>query len=385
MKNKKPIFIVHSIAACLLLLFVSCAGNPRVIQSDETTVVSESASLPAQNKVTLCAVGDNLIHIEIIDDARAPDGTPSGGFDFSPIYAQIKPQIESADIAFINMETISAGAEFGFSGYPTFNAPTELGDAVYDTGFDIVNHATNHALDKGAAALRKMIDFWEERNITYLGVFADEKKRAAPVIINKNNISFGFLSYTYGTNGLPLPKDSPYLVALIDTEVMAREIAALRPLCDYLIVSMHWGDEYETVPNASQEKLAQFLAEQNVDMVLGHHPHVLQEVRAVKRPDGVSMVVFFSLGNFVSAQKNPQTMLGGMARVVVEKADKTAQTSAFELIPLVTHYEKDGSGFRVIPLADYTEELALRHGVGVLDIVKMRERITAISDVRPVR
>jgi poly-gamma-glutamate synthesis protein (capsule biosynthesis protein) len=355
-----------------LILFFSCANGPKVIQIETECI----PSAPPVNRVTLCAVGDNLIHIEIINDSR----TENGGFDFSPLYTYIKPQIKNADIAFINMETISAGVEFGISGYPKFNAPIELGDAVLDVGFNVINQATNHSLDKGEAALRKMLAFWESKKTICIGAFSSEKKRSTPVIIEKNNITFGFLSYTYGTNNEALPDNSPYLVSLIDTKVMKREIAALRPLCDYLVVSMHWGEEYRTIPNVSQEKLAQFLAEQNVDLVLGHHPHVLEEVRLIKRPDNSYMPVYFSLGNFISAQKNPETMLGGMAHVIIEKNETSTRTVLYELIPLVTHYEKNDKGFRVIPLADYTEELAVRHGIGPLNIEKIRKKFTLIKE-----
>jgi poly-gamma-glutamate synthesis protein (capsule biosynthesis protein) len=364
------------------VLIISCADSPQVIERDvvpqpqnpEATEIVEPE--PPVNRVTFCAVGDNLIHIEIINDAR----TENGGFDFSPVYTYIKPQIENADIAFINMETISAGTEFGISGYPKFNAPVELGEAVFDVGFNIVNYATNHSLDKGEAALRKTLAFWESKNIIALGAFTDEKKRSTPVRMKINNITFGFLSYTYGTNDLPLPDDSPYLVALIDTNVMQREIAALRPLCDYLVVSMHWGEEFRASPNEFQEKLAQFLAEQKVDLVLGHHPHVLEEVRMIKRPDNGYMLCFFSLGNFISAQKVSDTMLGGMARVIIEKNGETTQTVSYELIPLVTHYDKHDKDFRVIPLVDYTEELAARHGLGPLNIPELYNSFTLIKE-----
>jgi poly-gamma-glutamate synthesis protein (capsule biosynthesis protein) len=165
---------------------------------------------------------------------------------------------------------------------------------------------------------------------------------------------------------------------------MAQEIDALRPLCDYLIVSMHWGDEYDHKPTRRQEELALFLAEHNVDLVLGHHPHVLQEMRSVTRPDGGDMLVFFSLGNFVSAQNRLPTLLGGMAKVslVKESGDTSAvrlRWTAASLIPLVTHYERGYTGFRVYRFEDYPSELATRHGSGVMDLTKLKEIITNIA------
>jgi hypothetical protein len=177
----------------------------------------------------------------------------------------------------------------------------------------------------------------------------------------KNGFTVGFLSYTYGTNGLPVPKAAPYLVSLTDTEIMRREIAALRPLCEYLVVSMHWGDEYTHTPTKRQEELAALLAELKVDLVIGHHPHVLQEMRLVKRPDGGEMLVFFSLGNFLSAQTSFATLLGGLATVRLERHNGAIRLTTATLEPLVTHYEPGYTNFRVYRLADYTPDHAARH------------------------
>jgi poly-gamma-glutamate synthesis protein (capsule biosynthesis protein) len=327
----------------------------------------------------LVAVGDNLIHIQIVNSSSVTaDGTPA--YNFSPIYQNIKEDIAEADVAFLNQETLFAGEAFGISGYPQFNAPVELGETVVDLGFDVVNHATNHIMDKGEAAVRATIDYWEKRpDIAYLGIHKSEEARSQPKIIEKNGIRLGFLAYTYGTNGLPVPRTAPYLVSLIDTDVMVQEIDALRPLCDYLIVSMHWGNEYDHSPTARQEALAAFLAEHSVDLVLGHHPHVLQEMRQVKRPDGGEMLVYFSLGNFVSAQNRLATLLGGMAKVRLVKEDGRVRWEAASLLPLVTHYERGYTGFRVYRFEDYADDLAARHGSGVMDMDKLKGIIGLIS------
>jgi poly-gamma-glutamate synthesis protein (capsule biosynthesis protein) len=371
----------------LLVFFIcavfSCAGTAPVTQSvvpPVIPVIEEPASPPTLPSLELVAVGDNLIHIQIITSSRVSrDGKT--GYDFSPIYQYVKEDIAKADVAFINQETLFAGEAFGLSGYPQFNAPVELGQTLVDLGFDVVNHATNHIMDKGEAAVRATIDYWESRPETaYLGIHGSPEARERPNVVEVNGIRLGFLAYTYGTNGLPVPRNTPYLVSLTDTAVMAKEIDALRPLCDYLIVSMHWGDEYDHKPTRRQEELAVFLAEHNVDLVLGHHPHVLQEMRSVKRPDGGDMLVFFSLGNFVSAQNRLSTLLGGMARVtLVKSGDGAVRWTAASLTPLVTHYEKGYTGFRVYRFEDYTDELTARHGSGVMDTGKLKEIITQIS------
>ncbi|MDR0540264.1 MAG: CapA family protein [Spirochaetaceae bacterium] len=317
------------------------------------------------SRITLVAAGDNLIHIEIINDARN-----GGGYNFEPVYSEIKPVIAGADIAFVNQETLIAGPAFEFSGYPEFNGPVEIGDALVKTGFNVVNHATNHVLDKGKAAVYAVMDYWEKRpEIALLGIHRSAASRSGKkAVIEKKNIKIGWLSYTYGTNGIPLPQDSPYLVSLIDTKVMAEEINALRPFCDFLIVSMHWGEEYRHTPNRRQEELAEFLAAHNVDLVIGHHPHVIQPVREIKREDGGATLVFFSLGNFLSCQKEKARLLGALARVTITKtvyktAPPDVTVSSAEIIPIVTHYSKEYKNFKIYQLGKYTEKLMLEHGI----------------------
>jgi poly-gamma-glutamate synthesis protein (capsule biosynthesis protein) len=389
-KKKRAVFLGFVVCAVLF----SCAGTPSATLPD-VAAISDAPSLPPSSlpqpvpqppppSLELVAVGDNLIHIEIVTSSMVSrEGVPA--YDFSPIYQYIKEDIAGADVAFLNQETLFAGEKFGISGYPQFNAPVELGQTVIDLGFDVVNHATNHIMDKGEAAVRATIDYWETRPyMVYLGIHESQEARERPAIIEKNGIRLGFLGYTYGTNGLPVPRTAPYLVSLTDTGIMAKEIDALRPLCDYLIVSMHWGDEYDHTPTKRQEELVLFLAEHNVDLVLGHHPHVLQEMRSVKRPGGGEMLVYFSLGNFVSAQNRLPTLLGGMAKVTLVKevgengAVRVRWTDA-TLMPLVTHYEKGYTGFRVYRFEDYTGELAARHGSGVMDVEKLKGIIAQIT------
>jgi poly-gamma-glutamate synthesis protein (capsule biosynthesis protein) len=254
LRYSKRLFTRHILlGAFVCAVFFSCAGTPPVPPPPDTPAVSPGPARPVPPpplpppSLELVAVGDNLIHIQIVNSSSAAtDGEPA--YDFSPIYQYVKEDIEKADVAFLNQETLFAGEAFGISGYPQFNAPIDLGEAITGLGFDVVNHATNHVMDKGEAAVHATIDYWEARpEITYLGIHASAEARGRPKIVEKNGITLGFLAYTYGTNGLPVPRAAPYLVSLIDT-VMAQEIDALRPLCDYLSVSMHWGDEYDHTP-----------------------------------------------------------------------------------------------------------------------------------------
>ena len=348
----------------LVIILYSCSHTP-VLTEPEPVQAEElkapRAEIQAQREpdyITIIAAGDNLYHDVMIRSGE--DG------DYESVYSELRELTEKADIAFINQETLLAGGEFGFSGYPRFNTPQALGRAIAESGFNAVNHATNHVMDKGEKAILATLNFWDtESDITVLGIHRSEEERKIPKLITKNNITLGFLSYTYGTNGLAVPKDKSYLVSLIDDEIMAEEINALRPLCDVLIVSMHWGDEYQHNPNSSQKDMAAFLAEHRVDLVIGHHPHVIQPFETIDRPDGKIMFCFYSLGNLISAQTRNPTLLGALAYVKIGKSH-TGETSAVFFkeagaIPVVTHFEKGYTEFKVYPLYSYTEELAEKH------------------------
>jgi len=352
------------------LVFFSCTSLPKVADIDEETQIPAISAIPAvpdlviipqkvDNFLTIVAVGDNLYHEIMIRSGE--DG------EYEPSYREIKALVKASDIAFINQETLLAGETYGFSGYPQFNTPQKVGIAIAATGFNVVNHASNHIMDKGKDAVFATMDFWDTiPDVKILGIHRSEEERNLPVLVEKNDITIGFLSYTYGTNAIPLPKDSPYLVSLINTEIMAKEIDALRPLCEFLIVSMHWGEEYSYEYNKQQKNLAAFLAEHLVDLVIGHHPHVIQPIEYIERPDGKLMLCYYSLGNLISAQTQTRTMLGAMAYIKLRKTLEPNGEAAIEFfdvgaIPLVTHFERNLSGLMVYPLYTYTEELAEKH------------------------
>ena len=317
-----------------------------------------------QHTLTFVAVGDNLFHDSLIRSSL----TASGVYDFSPIYTEIKPIIENADLAFINQETVMAGTSFGYSGYPLFNTPQSLARTIADTGFDIVNLANNHAMDMGRAGLHNTIDLFETiPGITVIGV---RKEGPSARIIVKNNIVLGFLAYTFSLNGIPLPADNPNLVSVINRERMSKEINELRPFVDFLIVSMHWGAEYLLQPDADQTNLARFLAEHNVDLIIGHHPHVLQKVETITLEDGRKTLCYYSLGNFASHQRQRERIIGGMLALTFSKTESNLNPlelsiSDSGLIPVITHYDNSFRNTKVYPLWAYTEELLEEHGLKI--------------------
>ena len=353
-----------SILFIIILLF-SCKPGKTTVSETEI----EAEEVPVHYSLTLVAAGDNLFHEPIIRTHLTNDI-----YDFSPIYTEVKSIIQRADLAFINQETVMAGERFGYSGYPAFNTPQSLARTLADTGFDIVNLANNHAMDMGGRGLHNSLDLFD--TIKELTVIGARKTGESHRIVTANNITLGFLSYTYGLNGIPLPAGEPNLVSLINREKIAQEIKGLRPLCDFLIVSMHWGAEYLLAPDSFQRNLALFLAEQNVDLIIGHHPHVLQPVAVLPRPDVKNTLCFYSLGNFVSNQREKERILGALMLVTFNKQglQSSMELSVSDLfisnsglIPIVCHYENGFTNTKVYPLYSYTQELLDKHLLHIWD------------------
>lgn len=342
-------------------------GNASSLSSIVSEIESQSQPEPEPEpeptQVTMVAVGDNLLHDVVIDSGLQADGT----YNFDSIYTNIKPEVEGADLAIINQETILGGAEFGYSGYPCFNSPQEMGDTLVRTGFDVVQQASNHSMDKGSDAILSAIHFWENKypDITTLGLNETPEKQNEISVVEKNGIKIAFLNYTYGLNGIPLPDGMPYLVNLLENkEQMASAIAKAKQQADVVVMLPHWGTEYTYEPDSMQQEYTQFFAEQGVDVVIGTHPHVVQPMEWVTRPDGKQMLVYYSLGNLVSCQDRTPRMLGGMARLTIQKDGDDIQIINAGVTPLVTHYYKDSSWhFSVYKLSDYTQQLASQHGI----------------------
>ena len=286
------------------LLFGCSAGKTTLINSNKTSVVS------------LVAVGDNLIHDSVYEAAAIKDS-----YDFKPMLSEVKQFIKKHDLAFINQETILGGKEIGLSTYPCFNSPQELGDALVDSGFNLISMANNHTLDRGEEAVNKAIDYWNKKQVIYSGAL---KKATTNVkLFNKNDISFAFVAYTYGTNGIPHPKGKEYLANVFSYEKAKEEIEGLD--VDVIIVSMHWGNEYELYPSKVQKEQAAYLASLGVDVIIGHHPHVIQPVDMIEH-DGHQTFVIYSLGNFLSDQKGVDRLIGMAVSFDIVKVDNINNT-----------------------------------------------------------
>lgn len=338
-----------------------------------------------KEKVTLIMVGDILMHTPVTDSGRMEDGS----FRYDHLFANTKEVIEQADVALVNQEVILGGAELGLSGYPSFNAPYEVGDALVNSGFDVVLHATNHTMDKGEKGIRNCLSFWKEKHpeIKVAGINESEQaKENCAVYVEKNGITIAILNYTYGLNGIALPKDAPYIVNLLDKAQIEKDVKRAKENADFVIVCPHWGTEYHHEPDKNQKAMAQFFADIQVDLVLGTHPHVIEPVEWVTGEKGNEMLVYYSLGNFVNATSGTgagvaDRMLGAMAYIAIERDEAgkvvVADYSAF---PLVSHVEKGEQKITVYPLEDYTEQMAAQNEIVKQDSNFSREYIIKLWD-----
>ena len=339
----------------------------------ETEAETESPPAPPQVvKVSFLAAGDNIMHMNMIDDAKQRAGE-GANFNFKDMYTDIAPIVQAYDIALINIETPIAGDEFEYSGYPMFNTPKENAFDLMDMGFNIINTANNHMLDKWEKGYKNSIEFWDSHknykggNILQLGSFKDAADFETPRIYNMNGISIAFLSYTYGTNGMALPAGSKMVIPFLqDTAMIERQIKAARPLADCLFVVMHWGEEDHFTPSASQKNLAQMMVDNGVDVIIGMHPHVLQETKWVDRPDGGKTLITYSIGNLISGMLYKQNMIGSFLGFDIIKTTQNGESSISienaKMIPTVTHYNMDRMRFQIYNFENYTEELAKQHG-----------------------
>lgn len=267
---------------------------------------------------TILFAGDAMQHQAQLDQALLEgDGKR---YDYSECFRWIAPEITEADYAVVNLE-VPLGGGPRYSGYPCFSAPDSFAQALADAGFDMMLTANNHCLDSGMKAARRTLTALDSLGIDHAGTFHDatDRSKKVPLIKEINGIRFGFLNYTYGTNGIPA-KDGME-VALIDKEIISKEMRQTREAgAEILVVMMHWGIEYVLKENAIQRNLAQFLIDNGADMVIGGHPHVIQPMKMIRdEKRGQDVPVVYSLGNFISNMKTGDTRGGAYMRVRVER------------------------------------------------------------------
>lgn len=322
--------------------------------------------------VTLTMVGDILLHDRIHTYSVQEDGT----YNYDTIFANTAEEISAADLALVNHEVVLGGKELGVSGYPCFNAPYEVGDAVVKAGFDVSLHATNHALDKGKKGLLNTIAFWEENypEIGVLGIHDSAEDQEELYIVEIEGIRIAILNYTYGTNGIAMPSDMPYAVDMLDEAAIIEDLSLANEQADFVIVCPHWGTEYVLQPDWSQKKWTKLFLEHGVDLVLGTHPHVIEPIEWLTNEEtGEKMLVYYSIGNYVNWTSGTGTgvanrMVGGMANVTIERDENgKAFIADYGVEAVVCHVENKTNGITVYSLSEYTTELAGQNAIHTQD------------------
>ena len=352
-------FTMIGIIFCILSLYGCQNQEQNEVTNDPEDVVK--TKITEDIRVSFLAVGDNLIHGAIYAD---PYHKNEQGYDFRSVYDPIKPYLNNIDVKNINQETVLGGTEVGLSHYPQFNGPQEIGEAVVDCGFNWISQASNHAMDAGETAILNQLKLWDRYDhVIATGMNRDETEANRQRIMEINGLKIGLLNYTYGLNGLSVPEGKDYMINLIDENKIKSDITALKKNCDVIIASMHWGIEYAYEANEEQRDLAQLLADEGVDVIIGSHPHVIEPAEYITAKDQRKVLVYYSLGNFLSAQDNGDTMLGGMAKWEIVKDGKTGEIRVenAEFYPTVTHYNQSIQDFKVYLLKDYSDDLASQH------------------------
>lgn len=341
------------------------AASPDITATDR---LHEGRSMDTHDDgvdLSMVMVGDLLMHERVQRSGLLRDGS----YNYDYLFAHVKDDIQRADCAVVNNEVIYGGNELGIQGYPSFSARTEVADAVAKAGFDVVLHASNHALDWGVPAVEHCLGYWEAAHpeVTVLGIHASPEDAAQIALFEKDGFRLALLNYTYGLNGLVVPEGYDYLIDLMDDahrDKVVADIRRARRLADAVVVFPHWGTEYDTGVDGFQRRWAQLFADEGVTLALGDHTHVVGPVEWVEGAGGNRMLCYYSVANFVSTQEIAETMLGLMAKVTLHKdARGDVSVSEYGVEPLVTHRVIAERGVTTYRLSDYTPELAAENSI----------------------
>ena len=347
-----------------LLLYLLISGIVKLFKNDKNEPTSAPIEIQKDVTINMAVIGDIMCHTTNFYDAYNKE---TDTYDFSKVFVDIKDYIQSADISIGNLETTFAGEDIGYTGYPTFNTPEELAQNLTDLGLDVVSTANNHSLDKRYNGLVSTLDELDRVGLSHTGTYRSKEEQDTILTKDVNGIKFAFLSFTYGTNGIPVPKDKEFCVNLIDEELILDQISkakALNP--DIICVNMHWGDEYKLKQNSTQEKLADLLFKNGVDIILGSHPHVLEpmEKRTITLEDGTTKdgFVIYSLGNFISAQDGVNKRVGMIAAFTINKTTTDGVTTDLSISDVKgdliwTHRTDWYTNFEVIPFSRLNDNM----------------------------
>lgn len=325
---------------------------------DDETIEEPEVELPTKTNIKLLAVGDIMFHSPQFQAARTKENT----YDFTSIFEHVESYIHEADLALGNFETVTAGKDKGFSGYPRFNSPKEVILAIKEAGFDILSTANNHSLDQGKKGIISTIDAIEEYNLKNIGTY---KEPGRPILIEDvQGIKIGLLCYTYGVNGLESLISSDeleFMINRIDEDLIQQDIVQAKDDgAEIVVVFIHWGYEYHKKVSTQQVDLSKKMVEWGANIILGSHPHVIQKAEIIEF-NGRENYVIYSMGNFLSNQRletmgNSYTEDGVMVQIELEKnlLDDQVIIKDINYIPtwVYRYSENNKFSYEIIPLDD---------------------------------
>lgn len=316
------------------------------------TPVNPSLTIPSkENNITinLAATGDILMHNTVLASGKVG----INDYNYDHLFAPIKHISSQADYATISLEAVMAGAEYGYTGYPLFNTPDSTATALKASGFDFVSITGNHCMDRGLKGTLRSLEVIKNSGLDTTGVFASAQEKDQYLIKDIKGIKVGFVAYTYGTNAIPIPNNTPYLVNILNPQAVQKDITALKPQVDLLVLLPHWGVEYNHYPTEEQQKMALSWLENGADIILGSHPHVIQPAQLLNI-NGQKKFVIYSMGNSLGHQRGNERNSGVIVNLKITKNLSTSQTTIDEAnyIPTFSHsYKNEGRQlFRVVPI-----------------------------------
>lgn len=338
----------------ILFLLIAIILGRIIIKSTPSKVITNkviTTTTKPSNKASLVMVGDCLIHSFVYTAAKVSDNS----YSFSSMFTQIEDLIDNHDLAYYNQESIIGGKALGLSNYPRFNSPEEIGDDMVNLGFNLVSLANNHTLDKGEQGVINSVTYWKTKENVYAsGQALSNEERDNIKIKEVNGIKYAMLSYTTVTNGILPASGKEYLTNIYSPEKAKQDIDSIKDKVDLIIVAMHWGEEYMTSENQSQRTIANYLSSLGVNLIIGTHPHVIEPVEMIN-----NTLVFYSLGNFISAQDTADKLTGALASLNIKKeADNSITFSNIKVNLIYTSFKYTKPyNFKIYPYTDINNSI----------------------------
>ena len=314
---------------------------------------AEEAAPSAPVRITLAAAGDVMMHMPIVESAYDKE---TKSYDFAPLFAPVAPYLRGADYALANLETRLAAPGRKFSGYPRFNSPAELAEQLRAAGIGLLATANNHSLDMGWEGVVSTLQALDNCGLAHVGTYRSPEEKATPLMVNVRGVRLGILNYAGATNGLPIPAGKEFAVNLLTPEAIQAEANAARAMgADLVIALLHFGNEYSRKPEAGQRELAKQFIANGVDVIIGSHAHVVQPIEKITVMRGgkpYQGVVAYSLGNFISNQRERYRDSGIILYLQIEKNGRETSVTRISYLPVWV--QKSGpinaARFRIVPV-----------------------------------